>query len=406
MPGIVISLLRALVPCCLPQMRVISQHGPPVYPTDVPDQPPATSSDTGSPKSSASGGIAQRGKANLAADLRSSASTAGELVVQPTTPRGAAAADVCVKADVDNAPAGADVLVDRPQEAAPAAMFGGKAPVLDEFWPDVEQGREVIKRMSLEDVVRHWKQFLHDVTGELVNVQKEESMMAFNSGRAGRFSAAAADGMSGDAAAAGLECSVSMKRINDLVEKYSFLVKTAQQLNPGAYCRLFGQNLDTGLPAPYSDAHWRRVVSVLGLNKEQVNMILACAELYFACRAKLQNEQRVLQQQLKLTCPTAAENLLSIGTADDNPMKPWLDKLANNLKREHVLRVMLNGFVWFKVFTPVQCAKAAVYSHPFYVDVHAMVCVMCEDALATPESSTQRPLVFAHRTAQNGSDWQ
>jgi hypothetical protein len=42
-------------------------------------------------------------------------------------------------------------------------------------------------------------------------------------------------------------------------------------------------------------------------------------------------------------------------------MKPWLDRLASNLKREHVLRVMLNSFVWGKIFTPVQCAKAAVY---------------------------------------------
>lgn len=91
-----------------------------------------------------------------------------------------------------------------------------------------------------------------------------------------------------------------------------------------------------------------------------MNHILACAELYFSCRAKLQNEQRVLQQQLKATC-TSMETLLLSGASDDNPMKPWLEKLANNLKREHVLRVMLNGFVWFKVFSKVQCAKASVY---------------------------------------------
>lgn len=96
------------------------------------------------------------------------------------------------------------------------------------------------------------------------------------------------------------------------------------------------------------------------LHALQVNHILACAELYFSCRAKLQNEQRALQQQLKSTS-ASTEGLLLTTAQEDSPMKPWLDRLANNLKREHVLRVMLNGFVWFKVFTPVQCAKAAVY---------------------------------------------
>jgi hypothetical protein len=33
---------------------------------------------------------------------------------------------------------------------------------------------------------------------------------------------------------------------------------------------LYGRHLDTGLPAPYSDDHWRQVVSRLGLSKHQV----------------------------------------------------------------------------------------------------------------------------------------
>jgi hypothetical protein len=42
----------------------------------------------------------------------------------------------------------------------------------------------------------------------------------------------------------------------------------------------------------------------------QVNHILACAELYFSCRSKLQNEQRMLQQHLKATA-ASTELLLS-----------------------------------------------------------------------------------------------
>jgi hypothetical protein len=43
----------------------------------------------------------------------------------------------------------------------------------------------------------------------------------------------------------------------------------------------------------------------------QVNHILACAELYFSCRAKLQNEQRLLQQHLKATAASTEGMLLS-----------------------------------------------------------------------------------------------
>jgi hypothetical protein len=41
----------------------------------------------------------------------------------------------------------------------------------------------------------------------------------------------------------------------------------------GVLYHLFGRHLDTGLPAPYSDDHWRQVVSRLGLSKHQVRLI-------------------------------------------------------------------------------------------------------------------------------------
>lgn len=131
-----------------------------------------------------------------------------------------------------------DQAQDAEAAANAAAVFGAKTVNNDEFWPNVQEGREVIKRMAVEDVIRHWKQFLQDVTGELVNVQKEESMTAFmqQNGRQNSCAAAAAiEGAAGscDVSPVGQECSASMKKINELVDKYSFLIKTAQQLNPG-----------------------------------------------------------------------------------------------------------------------------------------------------------------------------
>jgi hypothetical protein len=116
---------------------------------------------------------------------------------------------------------------------------------------NVVGARAAVKAMSVEDIIKHWKQFLQDVTGELVNVQREESAAAFKQqAAAGRrhgtcaaavaangSAAAGGDAAAGDAAAeaaaqAELLLSPSHQRINDMVAKYSFLVKTAQQLNP------------------------------------------------------------------------------------------------------------------------------------------------------------------------------
>jgi hypothetical protein len=44
----------------------------------------------------------------------------------------------------------------------------------------------------------------------------------------------------------------------------------------GVLYHLFGRHLDTGLPAPYSDDHWRQVVSRLGLSKHQVRRGAVC----------------------------------------------------------------------------------------------------------------------------------
>lgn len=44
-----------------------------------------------------------------------------------------------------------------------------------------------------------------------------------------------------------------------------------------------------------------------------------------------------------------------------NPGTPWLIGLTSNLKREHVVRLMLTRFIWDKILTPLQAAKTCVY---------------------------------------------
>jgi hypothetical protein len=138
----------------------------------------------------------------------------------------------------------------------------------------------------------------------------------------------------------------------------------------------------------------------------QVRHILACAELYLPPLHTLQQEQCALAQQLQQPVATeraGAYSLLvpvldaSTSTAAD----AVLDAFASNLKKQHVLRAMLCAFVCGELST-LQRARAAVYSHPLFLDVHAMVCVLAQDRMAAVLAAGQQPrYVFQHRWQHN-----
>ena len=88
--------------------------------------------------------------------------------------------------------------------------------------------------------------------------------------------------------------------------------------------------------------------------------ILACAELYFSSLSSLMHERQALHEALCRADGALSEcqrRLLGVdGTLDQLQL---LDRLSSNLKREHVLRIMLNCFVWGRILTAVQFAKTA-----------------------------------------------
>eukprot|EP00775_Hariotina_reticulata_P001595 gene1595-1935_t len=188
--------------------------------------------------------------------------------------------------------------------------------------------------------------------------------------------------------------SASELRIMQLVNRYSYETKFVALLNPGVLYNLMGRNLETGLPQPYTDQHWHNVVQQLGLSKHQVSHIVAFANVYFNSVDKLLVDRKVLQQQLRIPEGLAAGccSVSLSGHADGDGggvenaviQLQALDKLSSNLKREHVLRIMLNCFVLGRSLNCTQFARLAVHSHPFFPDVHAIVCVIYEDAQAPP----------------------
>lgn len=118
------------------------------------------------------------------------------------------------------------------------------------------------------------------------------------------------------------------------------------------------QQLDKELQQPYM--HAPAATTAAELACELSNSTTAVAEH--------QEKDTCLQQQHTQAAECAAAGQL-------HPLQ-LLDQLAGNLQREHVLRSMLKCFVWGRILDSVQFAKAAVYSHPLFPDVHAIVCVL------------------------------
>jgi hypothetical protein len=133
----------------------------------------------------------------------------------------------------------------------------------------------------------------------------------------------------------------------------------------------------------------------------QARHITACSELYFPAVHQLQAERALLQQQLQASGP--AQGMI-LNTDGFTPMQPVLDALATNLKKEHVMRAMLTGFVFGEVFSSLQKAKVIIFSAPVFPDMHAITCVMVKDALAQRAAQGLPPrFVFPHRHGPDGA---
>ncbi|KAF8063038.1 Orct2 [Scenedesmus sp. PABB004] len=302
-----------------------------------------------------------------------------------------------------------------------------------------EQRRAEVARlvsMSVADVTAAWRKFVDEASATLIAAEEYEAAAhsdaatatAVRSGVSGGSPAAsgcAADsvsptcrwcggcdseehraggcgpgvcgaGAASPAAPPRPEPSPACAKMTALVARYSYITKWVAFLSPGTLYSLFGRHLETGEPHPYTDEHWRGVVARIGLTQHQVTAILACAELYFTSLTRLLDQRRELQERLAAADPGLSECARRLGGYDGNvDQMTVLEALANNLKREHVLRIMLNCFVWGRTLTSKQFAQAAVYSYPFFTDSHAMVAVLYEDATAL--AGGQRALVFPHR---------
>ncbi|WIA41512.1 hypothetical protein OEZ86_008883 [Tetradesmus obliquus] len=378
-------------------MKIIKEHGPPVF--DASEDGNGMLAALQQQRQWCFSGATDPDCSAAAAAAAAGAAAAGGSAAA------AAAAAAAGKEGEDEADCGGLACCDAPQLCSAAQQ---------------KKTISTLKHMSTDEIIKHWKQFVHDEhSAEACEAQQRQQQQQRDGLPADANADANAAASEGRGCGGGKDPVVMAEsgsghpgaaRIQALVNRYSYMTKFVALLNPGVLYHLYGRHLDSGLPAPYSDDHWRQVVMRLGLSKHQVTVILACAELYFSSMSALLQQRRGLQQQLKQADEGLSEcQRRLLGVDGGLNQLQVLDALASNLKREHVLRIMLNCFVWGRSLNCLQFAKSAVYSYPFFPDVHAMVCVLYEDARAMAPNG-QPALVFPHRqssaTAAAGNEAQ
>jgi hypothetical protein len=142
------------------------------------------------------------------------------------------------------------------------------------------------------------------------------------------------------------------------------------------------QQLTTQLSEPYMHDNSTHTCAVSNSilnsprNSTPAGAYQACSEVQLLQQATAGSEHN--QESTQHVHQLQQQEYSAAAAAGADQLHPWqlLDQLASNLQREHVLRSMLKCFVWGRILDSIQFAKAAVYSHPLFPDVHAIVCVL------------------------------
>lgn len=107
--------------------------------------------------------------------------------------------------------------------------------------PAAVDSAEAVKSMTTEDMLASWKQFLRELSRELMNMQAEAAAAALPAqppAAAGKAAGSAADTTAGAAVSQlhGLGSSTpAAQRLTALVDKYSSIMRMACALNPGRH---------------------------------------------------------------------------------------------------------------------------------------------------------------------------
>ncbi|KIZ03825.1 hypothetical protein MNEG_4138 [Monoraphidium neglectum] len=123
-----------------------------------------------------------------------------------------------------------------------------------------------------------------------------------------------------------------------------------------------GTDLETRERTHVPDGFWRGVAAQLRLTAEQREDVRAMDALYKAQIGGVMEERAQLQAQLA-------------GMAADDSAASFLS------------RGLLYALVFEQLFTPLQMARAAVYSWPFIADAHHIVKAICSLEPTQPEAA-------------------
>lgn len=223
-----------LLLCAHPQMQVTREHGPPVYESGSSrhsisegssrQQEQEATEAAGSGNHSQAAAVAVEGAAgellhgswpDAHAGTAPSSSSTDSSGCTRAAAAGRAAAEVHSSGSTDQ-------LVQR--QLSGAAVQSSKS------------SHEIIKAMSVEDILRHWKLFLREFSDELVHVQQaaaaareqQQQQLLLGSSAA----ATAGDGQSEPTSSGGFS-KISEQRLQEVTTQARYLLGMAATLNPG-----------------------------------------------------------------------------------------------------------------------------------------------------------------------------
>lgn len=248
MLGSVLHLGTNDVPTCVLlsgecQMRILQESGPPVFDRDELLAEQAKSSSSGS------GLVRHNNSTCQTPDNSSNTGATG------SSAPAVAAADVGIASTADSSPAAA--------AACPGVVVKQEPLQQHELQQHPSTGNDTnpaqaVKCMSSDDILATWKQYLKDLTLELMNLQAEAAAAVLQTSRAAaaggagaleeafQLPAGAVGGppaqvnLSSNSAREFAGSSGAAQRLNALVKKYSSILIMASSLNPGRLLPLIG----------------------------------------------------------------------------------------------------------------------------------------------------------------------
>lgn len=208
---------------------------------------------------------------------------------------------------------------------------------------DSQFSAEVVSKMSADDVIKLWKDYLKQLSSWVVRAETANPDPEV------------------------------VRRVEEIITEAGTMCTKVAILNPMCIKKLVSCNLEDASSASAAPDHWATVLGALAMTETQKKEALAARQVFLGKLKEVVEERQRINGQLQSSVPEGPSVDPQGGgnnktTAISLEAHDALSALKENLRREHNIHWEFNAGLFGKVMTKLQVAKAAVHSYPFYPD--------------------------------------